>query len=341
MKMLNPAKDQFSGCLIGQALGDALGFIVEEYSPQNCQKYIDHVLTDPPRTSFKRGPFPLGQYSDDTQLARELISSIVKCRAFDPKDYAERIANIFGENKIVGRGLATQEAAEKLLKGVPWHKSGAQFPSAGNGSAMRAAPIGLFYYGQPEKMVLAAIDQSRITHQDPRCLAGSVAIAGATALALQYQKLNPERFIDQLEIWTEPIDSTVGESIHALKDWLDLAPKEAVHYISNVGFQSGYLNEWDGISPYVISSVLWSLYSFLRSPNDYYESIKTAIAVGGDVDTTGAMTGAISGAFNGLSAIPESYVKLLTDQGTWGGRDLVDLSYKYYDLTMQLTKALR
>jgi ADP-ribosylglycohydrolase len=43
--------------------------------------------------------------------------------------------------------------------------------------------------------------------------------------------------------------------------------------------------------------VLWSLYSFLRSPEDYWETVCTAIAVGGDVDTTAAMAGAVSGAY--------------------------------------------
>jgi len=63
-------------------------------------------------------------------------------------------------------------------------------------------------------------------------------------------------------------------------------------------------DSWEGISPFVISSVLWSLYSFLKSPNNYLNSIKIAINVGGDVDTTAAMTGAVSGSFLGIDAIP-------------------------------------
>jgi hypothetical protein len=51
--------------------------------------------------------------------------------------------------------------------------------------------------------------------------------------------------------------------------------------------------------------VLWSLYSFLTSPDGYWETICTAIAVGGDVDATAAMAEAMSGAFLGLDAIPD------------------------------------
>jgi hypothetical protein len=72
-------------------------------------------------------------------------------------------------------------------------------------------------------------------------------------------------------------------------------PARAVDWIGRVGLQPDYTDFWNGISPFVTSSVLWSLYSFLRSPDDYWEAICTAIAVGGDVDTTAAMTGAIAG----------------------------------------------
>ncbi len=76
---------------------------------------------------------------------------------------------------------------------------------------------------------------------------------------------------------------------------------------------------WEGISPFVVSSVLWSLYAFLRSPDDYWEAIRIAIAVGGDVDTTGA----IAGVRLGLRALPLPLARRLTDQGTWNFEELV------------------
>jgi len=81
--------------------------------------------------------------------------------------------------------------------------------------------------------------------------------------------------------------------------------------------------------------VLWSLYAFLRTPEDYWATICTAIAVGGDVDTTAAMAGAISGAYLGLEAVPARLARRLTDQGTWGLTELVELAHEVYDLKMQ------
>jgi ADP-ribosylglycohydrolase len=52
--------------------------------------------------------------------------------------------------------------------------------------------------------------------------------------------------------------------------------------------------------------------------------------VGGDVDTTAAMAGAVSGAYLGLEAIPSRLAHRLTDQGTWGFAELVELTHKCY-----------
>ena len=138
-------KEQFSGCLIGQCLGDALGFPVEGYPPSVCQKYVTETIKIGGSGDCGRGPFPFGQYTDDSQLARELIQSYVACEGFSPDDYASRIAAIFAQERIVGRGRATDAAARRLIQGVSWEESGTPPPSAGNGSAMRAAPIGLFF----------------------------------------------------------------------------------------------------------------------------------------------------------------------------------------------------
>jgi len=51
--------------------------------------------------------------------------------------------------------------------------------------------------------------------------------------------------------------------------------------------------------------VLIALYNFLRSPDDFSLTLERTLKVGGDTDTTCAIAGAISGSFNGISAIPE------------------------------------
>jgi ADP-ribosylglycohydrolase len=324
---------QFSGCMVGQCLGDALGFVVEGCSPAVCRKYVSETLNaGQAAAEGSRASLAFGQYSDDSQLARELMQSFAARGRFDPEDYARRIAAIFSEGRIVGRGRSTQEAAERLARGIPWDEAGTPPPSAGNGSAMRAGPIGLFYFDDPEGMVRAAHDQGRITHRDPRCSAGAVAIAGVVALALRGEQIDTSRFLTRLTGWAGQMDESVAYAIERLAGWVDLPAKEAAPLIASVGRTPDYVDGWQGISPFVTSSVLWSLYSFLRSPEDYWETVCTAIAVGGDVDTTAAMAGAISGAYLGLQAIPRRLAQYLTDQGIWGFAELIELAYECHQL---------
>jgi ADP-ribosylglycohydrolase len=332
-----PHKDQFSGCLIGQCLGDAFGFVVEGFSPEACKRYVEDILKTERAGEFGRWPFPFGQYSDDSQLARELLQSYVGCKKFDPYDYAERIKLIFAEKRVVGFGYSTKEAAKRLFQGISWEESGTPAPSAGNGSAMRAAPIGLIFFDNPQILIQAAHNQGRITHKDPRSSAGAVAISGAVALVLQEKTINPDSFLSTLADWSGTIDPGFASELKKLIQWLSIPPEEAVTFISKAGLDANYVDEdeWKGISAFVISSVLWSLYSFLRTPDDYRETICTAIAVGGDVDTTAAMAGAISGAYLGIGAIPSHLSKCLTDRGTWQFDELVELAHQCYEIKKQ------
>ena len=319
-----PSEEQFRGCLVGQALGDALGFVVEGRPPEVCREYADKVLGRDEQLG--RGQFSFGQYSDDTQLARELVQSYTARGRFDPEDYARRISAIFSEGRIVGRGRSTEKAANRLARGIPWDEAGTPPPSAGNGSAMRAGPIGLIFYDDSEGLVRAATEQGIITHADPRCSAGAIAVAGAVSLAARRRPIEPTPFLTQLAKLSGEVEPRFATYLKHLARWLRLSPEEAVTRISQEGLEQDPRNGWRGIPPFVVGSVLWSLYSFLRSPEDYRETIHTAISVGGDVDTTAAMAGAISGARLGLAAVPRSLAHRLIDRGTWGFVELIALA---------------
>lgn len=329
-----PREEQFSGSLIGQALGDALGALVEGMEPEDCASYVEMYLSMPEAAHPRLVADGFGQYTDDSQLARELMQSYVACGAFFPEDYARRIAAIFAEDRIVGYGMATFLAARQLAEGVSWEHSGTLPPAAGNGTAMRAGPVGLIHFDDPERLARVAHDQGRITHQDRRCSAGAIAIAGAVAMALHPGPLNVATFTTDLAARTEGWDPILATGIRHLPEWAAHEPVVIAPIISIFGFQGESKKDWPGISPFVTSSVLWSLYAFLHSPEDYWETIRTAIVPGGDVDTTAAMAGAISGAHVGLSAIPARWARCITDQGTWGYDELVALAHQAHALTM-------
>jgi len=323
-----PAKDRFRGCLIGQCLGDALGMPVEGAPRQACREYVESVVRPGRPPQLGRGPFPFGQYTDDSQLARELLESYTLVRGFDPVDCARRIADIFAEGRIVGQGRATAQAARRLQEGAAWDEAATPPPAAGNGSAMRAGPVGLMAFGDPDRLARIACDQGRITHADPRCSAGAVAIAGAVALALRSGPVDPDAFAATLAEWAGRVEPAFGKALVRLPQWAAMTDDEALPEMAVQGLEPARrdLYPTDCITPFVVPSVLWSLRAFLASPDDYLVAMATAIGCGGDVDTTAAMAGAVSGARLGLSALPQDLAACLTDRGTWGLEDLVALA---------------
>ena len=313
---------RLAGCLVGQCYGDAAGFPVEGQRPLDCRLHAARLRQG--ELPARRG-FAPGQYSDDSQLARELVRSAARPGGFDPADYAARIRDLFTSNRIVGRGRATEQAAMRLALGVPWQEAGTPTPSAGNGSAMRAGPVGLLCGGDPERLVTMAVDQGRITHTDPRCSAGAVAIAGAVWLAARPGPIDVAAFSDELAHLLEGVDAGFAAHLALLPGLVAEPPDVAARRVATLGRAPGYPDGWPGISPFVVPSVCWSLLAFLRHPDDFLEAVITAVAVGGDVDTTGAMTGAIAGARAGIQTLPAPAV-WVQDQGEWGYEALVSLA---------------
>ncbi len=324
-------KDRFIGCVVGQAVGDALGFPVEGYPPDVTAA----AVADPtPRLRpHPSGVFPVGQYTDDTQMMRAILESLVQCEQVDPGDIAARFVQLWREGSIVGRGQATTDAVVRLMRGVPWTESGTGAPRAGNGSAMRTAPVGLFYFNDPGALAEAAADVSRITHADPRCLAGAAAISAAVAWNVAHEEIDITAFLSFVADLTSLYDLETADLIaHRLPGWLAGDTDTAVTEIRGAGLSGGQQPSWPGISPFVIPTVLAALFAFLRTPADWIESVRWVIAVGGDVDTTGAITGALSGTFNGVKAIPSRLARQVNDRGYYGYDYLVGLAEQTWEL---------
>ena len=94
-----------------------------------------------------------------------------------------------------------------------------------------------------------------------------------------------------------------------MAEWLPLPPEAAAERLRAAGLDPRHAREWRGISAFVVPSVAWSLYAFLRTPDDYWATVCTAIAVGGDTDTMAAMAGAMAGARLGAGALPPALAR--------------------------------
>ena len=333
--------ERYQGTLLGCALGDAVGAWAEAKDPAEAKDYAVYFVREFDFTNV--GPhhhgMRMGQYTDDTQLTRELMLSLIDEGEFVPEDFANRIANAFAKDEIVGYGRATQEAAVKLLDGISWEDSGTPPPRAGNGAAMRAGPLGMLYYHDAETLLKTAQDQAVITHKAEMSVAGSVAIAMGTAMCLNASKLTSgphergwwawlARFVGRnSEEFGRDIDDLAKMVFEGRRKTKWKAGEGEEYDTVLAWILEGDDHRWSGISPWARSSVLWSFYCLMAHPRDIWKAIELAIIPGGDVDTTAAMAGTLVGAHIGITKFPKQALEIVaplihdvkSERYTWDG----------------------
>lgn len=281
--------------LVGCAIGDALGNPFEN-KPTNHKPLLEwDGLFKAGGTYWVGEP---GQYTDDTLMSLALARSLVERGKFEPSDVAQNYLNWYLSGNTRGIGGTTARAMNNLKLGLPWHQSGITGDDiCGNGTAMRAAPLGVFYRNDLELLnVVAKLDAS-ITHNSLEAKMGSVAIATATALFYK-NDTSKEQILDKvIGVLNESI---VRNKLQVVKYHLDnkTPPNEAVQNI--------------GVRGYVPETVAAALYCVLANDN-YKDTVIMAVKAGGDTDTTAAIAGAMAGTLYGLDAIPTEYTSIVED----------------------------
>jgi ADP-ribosylglycohydrolase len=107
-----------AGSLLGLALGDALGFVVEARPPEEARDYVSRWLRLGRAGERSHPEFPFGQYSDDTQLARELLLSTRGGGGWTPARFGGRVAALVKSGRARGAGPGTRAAGLRLLGGA-------------------------------------------------------------------------------------------------------------------------------------------------------------------------------------------------------------------------------
>lgn len=281
-------KEKFEGAILGLAVGDALGMPFEGWSSRDIRKKWD-------RKSFlSRAGLKPGQFTDDTMLAMVQAESLVDKGDVDPEDIARKLVDWYKKGDTRGIGKITKDAIEKLLKGISWKESGIGGNlAASNGGAVRAIPIGLFFYKDLEELKEKVRVAVEITHKNPEAIKGAQAVAYVIARACRGD-LNPETIlIDAAKyVGNSEIAKRLEKAQHYLEE--DFPPMDALPLL--------------GTGVYVVESVPSALYCFAFSPDSFLGSVVNAIISGGDTDTIASIAGAISGAFNGVSVIPGNWL---------------------------------
>ena len=161
-------KDRYLGCLMGLAVGDALGTTLEFKAPGTFGPLTDLVGGGP----FKLEP---GQWTDDTSMTLCLAESLIEKKGFDPVDQLKRYVRWFRKGHLSSTGKCFDIGTTIRSALVHFEKTGAPYCevddpyAAGNGSIMRLAPVPMFYARDPEEAIRRSEESSRTTHGARTC----------------------------------------------------------------------------------------------------------------------------------------------------------------------------
>lgn len=313
---VDPVK--FEGCLLGLSIGDALGMPFEGWRPAMIvNKLGGRVSRFEPNKD--RG-LKAGQWTDDTKMALQLARSIIRKKgAFDPDDAARAYEAWFDSGDLRGIGATIAESILKLKSGVPWNESGRKGElAAGNGTAMRAAPLGLLNCTNISKLKEDSKNDALITHNNEEAVAGSRAVnffVARGASGAGFSEARP-KLIDECVDFIGPcrLASNLLRAKELLKD----------------GLPSGTALQTLGTGGYVVESVAGAVFCFLKTPDRFDETVISAVMGGGDTDTLAAIAGAISGAWNGTWALPKNWVDSVESS-----EEIRAIAGKLYDYTMK------
>jgi ADP-ribosyl-[dinitrogen reductase] hydrolase len=294
MKIKNARiKDRYRGCLIGLAVGDALGAPFESMSPGDFPPVLDTEGSD---------PFDLnaGMWTDDTSMALCLAESLIRCRGFDPNDQMQRYVKwrnegylssmgyCFGIGNTVNRALDLFECNGQPYCGLTDRLT------AGNGSLMRLAPVPMFFRTNPLVAIDCCAKSSRTTHATPMAVDACRYFGGLLVGALNGR----------------PKDTILSPLFHPVAGrWINGELSPEIESVATGSFRQKEPPVIRGTG-FVVESLEAALWAFNKSTNFAHGAL-LAVNLGDDTDTTGAIYGQLAGACYGLSNIPESWRKLI------------------------------
>lgn len=309
--------------LLGLAAGDVLGSGAEGSDPATAARLLPSL---PPSGA---------RWTDDTQQALVIARHLLVHGSVDGVALAAELRAPDLPHRGIGPGFAAFLA------------SGAPQPSAGNGAAMRSAPLGI-RFPLPE-VIGETITAGLVTHADPRGVAAGVAVAAAVRLA--------DAGLDGVDLLVETAEAVTDAEHRLFADHgLRFAPGDRWHTMSEairdaigdvrqtpetmaraIGRRAtdtadgGLLS---GTHPYAPASVVSALVlaAAAAAPD---EAVRSAVGLGGDTDTVAAMVGAIVGVRFGVDRwpwpVPEARLlleigrRLAAGEGASGIPGLADL----------------
>ncbi len=205
-----------------------------------------------------------------------------------------------------GYGPGTVVVLHEIRDGRPWREAaGAVFGgngSWGNGAAMRVAPLGAHFAGDPARAAVQAALSAEITHRHPEAIVGAmtVAVAAAHAAHMRGKGCAPDELLRAVEPYL--VEGLTSRGIRRARELLGRTVAEVAYELGN----GARVSAQD-----TVPFALWVAATYLE---DYPRAVTACVQAGGDVDTTAAIVGGIVAAHTGAGdggatrGIPEEWL---------------------------------
>lgn len=287
--MLDAAK----GCLVGLAVGDALGQPTEGWTPAAIQA----------KWGYLKGFVGNAAVSDDTEYtlfsAKVLLEHGLSVTSDDfANEWLTHIVSAPGPFK--GAGFSEMAAIENLRRGLRPPLSGQHYHSWSDGLAMRVAPFGVVFPAQPEAACQLARLDGVVSHAGEG-IYGGLAVAAAVSVAMAGAPL--EEIVDAA-LRAVPFDSWTVREIRRALDIVESlgSARDAIQPLHDALAVTYY--PWADLAPEAVGLAFGLL---VAGQEDFRETLLAAVNLGRDADTVAAIAGAILGAKLGYSGIPEAW----------------------------------
>jgi ADP-ribosylglycohydrolase len=303
------------GCLIGGAIGDAMGMPASFMTPSEIKNTYGKIIdfNKPKEAQVAHFSLEKGEITDDTEESLIIASVIIEAGYFKRSLFIDKMKNWAIKNKMLESDVIGP-STRRFLQGIIECKDIDEIGKLGdtNGGAMRVAPLGIFYHGNVKKAVEEAFVSAKPSHGSKPGAAATCAIAAAVSQSVEGNtslKEVMEASIYGAKYGEEqgfdiPAPSVLDRIILAM-NLVDKNQGKSLEDIANI------LYRHLGASMKSYESIPLSLGVFYAAKGDFEKALINTINLGDDADTNGSIVAALCGAFKGTSEINENWMNYI------------------------------
>lgn len=303
--------DRATGAVVGMAIGNALG-----------AGYAFEPRTSPEDVHLRGGglgPYEAGEWVDDTAMAMPLLQVLAAGKDLLSRSAQDEVAGRWVQWSATTKDVAPiiaevlngyepDKGADSLRRTAADGFDATHAGSVGNASLMRTTPIALGYLFDPEGLATAARLYSDLTHGNPE--AGDACVLWN--MAQRHAVLHGEFDLGIGLPW-------IPEQRQAM--WAKLITQAEVGPPEDFAVHNSWVSQ--------VLQTAWSAISHcdLQGPEHFEQTLRMAVAAGGDTATVAAVAGGLLGARWGVSAIPLEWRRRIFGWPGYRDHDLVRDSY--------------